>query len=60
MIGQNHVTILPDGSVYACRRMESRIGNALTDDLYDLFTGPDIDKGAEPPFIYFKNNGGLL
>lgn len=45
--GNCHVTILPDESVYACRRMESRIGNALTDDLYDLFTGPEMDRYRE-------------
>lgn len=37
--GNCHMTILSDGAVYACRRMESKVGNALTDDLYDLFTG---------------------
>ena len=42
--GNCHLTILSDGAVYACRRMESKAGNALTDDLYDLFTGPEFDK----------------
>ena len=37
--GNCHMTILSDGAVYACRRMESKVGSALTDDLYDLFTG---------------------
>ena len=41
--GNCHFTILSDGAVYACRRMESKVGNALTDDLYDLFTGPKMD-----------------
>ena len=41
--GNSHLTILPDGGVYACRRMESKVGNALDDDLYDLFTGPKMD-----------------
>ena len=36
--GNCHLTILSDGAVYACRRMESKVGNALTDDLYDLLT----------------------
>lgn len=39
-----HLTILSDGAVYACRRMESRVGNALEDDLYDLFTGTKLDE----------------
>lgn len=42
--GNCHLTILSDGAVYACRRMESKVGNALTDDLYDLFTGPKLDQ----------------
>ena len=40
--GNCHLTILSDGAVYACRRMESKVGNALTDDLYDLFTGRNL------------------
>lgn len=35
--GNSHLTILPTGDVYACRRMESKVGNALTDDIYDVF-----------------------
>lgn len=42
--GNCHLTILSDGAVYACRRMESRVGNALEDDLYDLFTGAKMDE----------------
>jgi radical SAM/SPASM domain protein of ACGX system len=41
--GNCHLTILSDGSVYACRRMESNVGNALTTDLHDLFTGQEMD-----------------
>ena len=42
--GNAHFTILSDGACYACRRMESKVGNALTDDLYDLFTGEKTDE----------------
>ena len=42
--GDSHLTILPDGAVHACRRFESRIGNALTDRLAEIFTGPRMDK----------------
>lgn len=42
--GNGHFTILSDGACYACRRMESKVGNALTDDLFGLFTGPEMDK----------------
>jgi radical SAM/SPASM domain protein of ACGX system len=34
-----HMTILPTGEVFACRRMESPIGNALTDKMYDIYVG---------------------
>ena len=32
-----HMTILPDGDVYACRRFESKVGNALEEKLKDIF-----------------------
>lgn len=39
--GIGHLTILPNGDVYACRRThDSKIGNVLTDDLYDIWNGP--------------------
>lgn len=39
--GISHLTILPNGDVYACRRvLSSRIGNALTDNLSELWAGP--------------------
>lgn len=40
--GNNHLTILPNGDVFACRRMESKIGNALKEDLLSIFTGSKI------------------
>jgi radical SAM/SPASM domain protein of ACGX system len=41
--GSCHTTILPTGDVYACRRMESVIGNALKDSMYDLFVSSAMD-----------------
>ena len=39
--GISHLTILPDGSVMACRRVrDSVVGNALADELADLWNGP--------------------
>ena len=36
--GNAHITILPSGDVYACRRVRnSRVGNVLTDKLSDLW-----------------------
>ena len=42
--GRNHVTILPTGAVYACRRMESEIGSLMEDSLYDLWTSTKFDE----------------
>ena len=39
--GSAHLTILPDGGVMACRRVQdSRVGSALTDRLTELWRGP--------------------
>ena len=36
--GNCHITILPTGDVYACRRVaESKVGNAFEDRLKDLW-----------------------
>ena len=45
--GRNHITILPDGEIYACRRMESRVGNVNTDDLYKVWTGAAMNAYRE-------------
>jgi radical SAM/SPASM domain protein of ACGX system len=42
--GNCHLTILSDGAVYACRRMTSKVGSALNENLFDLFTGPAMDQ----------------
>ncbi len=34
---RSHMTILPNGDVYGCRRFESKVGNALEESLYDIF-----------------------
>jgi len=41
--GNCHMTILPTGDVYACRRMESKIGNVFSQSLYELYTGQELD-----------------
>ena len=41
--GRNHITILPDGDIYACRRMESKVGNVNETDLYSVWTGAAMD-----------------
>jgi radical SAM/SPASM domain protein of ACGX system len=42
--GRNHITILPNGDVYACRRMESKVGNVNSATLYDIWTGVEMSK----------------
>ncbi|MFV0518866.1 MAG: radical SAM/SPASM domain protein, ACGX system [Lachnospirales bacterium] len=42
--GISHITILPNGDVYACRRMESKIGNILETSIYDIFLGQTMEK----------------
>ena len=37
--GIGHMTILPTGDVYACRRMESRIGSVFEKSMYELSCG---------------------
>ena len=41
--GISHMTILPTSDVYACRRMEGKIGNALETSMYDLFLGSNME-----------------
>lgn len=41
--GISHLTILPTGDVYACRRMESKIGNVFETSMYDLFLGETLN-----------------
>jgi radical SAM/SPASM domain protein of ACGX system len=42
--GINHLTILPNGDVYACRRMDSKVGNVFSDRLIDVFLGDAMDR----------------
>lgn len=42
--GRNHLTILPNGDVYACRRMESKVGNVFSDDLYAVWNGCQMER----------------
>ena len=42
--GIGHLTITPTGDVYACRRMESRVGNCLEQPLRDIFLGAKMEE----------------
>jgi radical SAM/SPASM domain protein of ACGX system len=39
--GVCHMTILPNGDVYACRRFESKVGNVFDEKLYDIFVSKE-------------------
>jgi radical SAM/SPASM domain protein of ACGX system len=41
--GNCHITILPSGDVYACRRMESKVGNVFEGKIGDIFLGAKMD-----------------
>jgi AdoMet-dependent heme synthase len=40
--GNNALTIMPDGTVYPCRRLPIPIGNILTDGLYKIWYGSEV------------------
>lgn len=42
--GNSHLTILPSGDVFACRRMDSKVGNAINGSIYDIFVGKNMDE----------------
>jgi len=41
--GISHITVLSDGQIYACRRSETPIGDALKESFYDVFWGEKMD-----------------
>lgn len=45
--GNCHLTVLPNGDIYACRRLESKVGNVFKDRLYDVFLGGEMDRYRE-------------
>lgn len=42
-IGISHMTILADGTVYACRRFPSPVGRVPDQSLFDIFVGNRLD-----------------
>lgn len=42
--GNSHLTILPNGDVYACRRMESKVGNIFENELFEIWISPNMNK----------------
>ena len=45
--GNCHLTILPKGEIYACRRFQSNMGNVFSERLYDVFTGDKMERLRE-------------
>jgi len=45
--GIAHMTILPTGEVYACRRMESPVGNVMHQDMKEIFLGDAMEAHRE-------------
>lgn len=41
--GRSHMTVLPNGDVFACRRMDSKIGNIKNATLKELFASDAIE-----------------
>lgn len=50
--GWGHMTILPAGDVYACRRMESKVGNIADSSLRDVFFSAAMEEKRD--FKQFK------
>ncbi|MEA1909708.1 MAG: radical SAM/SPASM domain protein, ACGX system [Patescibacteria group bacterium] len=42
--GIKHLTLLPDGIIYACRRFESPVGNILNQSFRDIFLSEELGK----------------
>jgi radical SAM/SPASM domain protein of ACGX system len=42
--GRGHITILPNGDIYACRRMESKVGNIFDNHLFDIWNSKELDE----------------
>ncbi|GBE12270.1 antilisterial bacteriocin subtilosin biosynthesis protein AlbA [bacterium BMS3Abin13] len=40
--GNNALTIMPDGTIYPCRRLPIPIGNVLTDGFFKIWYGSDV------------------
>ena len=44
IVGISHITVLSDGSVYACRRSETCVGMVPKQSLYDIFMSERMDE----------------
>jgi radical SAM/SPASM domain protein of ACGX system len=53
--GNCHITILPSGDIYACRRLESKICNVFTDRLSEVWSSPKMNRFRD--YAAFKKCG---
>lgn len=42
--GISHLTVLADGSIYACRRCDSKLGNIFNESFYNIYFGEKMDE----------------
>lgn len=42
-----HITILPSGDVFACRRLKSKVGNLFEEKIHDIFNGERMNTYRE-------------
>jgi len=45
--GLRHMSLLPDGTIYACRRFKSPVGNIYTDTFAEAFFSPQMETYRE-------------
>lgn len=57
-VGNNALTIMPDGDVYPCRRLPLKLGNLLETTVYDIwYTAPLLWEIRNPDNLKGKCNG---
>ena len=59
-VGVSHLTVLADGSVYACRRFRSPLGRVPEQSLYDIFLGGNMEEYRNFSSMEKCNNCQLL
>ena len=58
--GFGHLSILPNGDVYACRRFDSLVGNAIKEKIDDIFLSDEMEKYRRIDSLECKNCNLIL
>jgi len=58
--GIKHLTLLPDGAVYACRRFKSPVGNILNQSFKNIFLSEELGKYRQVDMLEGCNDCELL